>query len=414
LARRVNYIKAFKEKFSGIPTMLVDSGNLFSEQRTKHGETRIDGVVKNQWVLKAHDQFRVDVANLSAGDLDYFSKFLTKAEFARRSEAQPIFKRLISANLIADSANLVKLPPFMVREILPVNSAKPLRVAFIGLAESSAKTPVGMRIADPVESAKRVMPEAKRNADVVIVLARLKTDVAARLAKEIQGINIIINGNGDMFTPSFRIGETLLTFTPFETRFLGELRFYRDEKGKVTFRERFISLDEGVQDDAEAMQIVNGVREDKNSTYKAAQALLPNWIGSVQSQPAWNPATAQPNAGSAPVYISSQACAQCHAEQYFKWANSTHARATDPLMLDKDEFEASCLPCHASGSKADELPKLISVQCEQCHGPGSQHALKPTKGYGQISDMKSACLHCHTSQTSPNFNLQSAWLKIKH
>jgi mono/diheme cytochrome c family protein len=392
--------------------MLVDSGNLFSEQRTKHGDTRIDGVVKNEWVLKAHDQFRVDVANLSATDLDYLAGFLNKGAFARRSETQAIFKRLVSANTITDSANMVKLPPFIVRDVPLANVPKPVRIAFIGLADNSARTPDGLKVTDPIEAAKRVVPEAGRNADLVVVLARLRTDVAARLAREVQGIHILIVGNGDMFTPSFRLGETLLTFTPFETRFLGELRFYRDEQGRFTFRDRFISLDEGVPDDADAMQIVNGVREEKNSAYKSAQALLPNWLGKVKSPAVWNSASVQANA--APVYISSQACAQCHTDQYIKWSNSKHARATDSLMLDKDEFDANCLQCHATGGRGEELPKLVSIQCEQCHGPGSQHALKPAKGYGLVGNLKSTCLSCHTPQTSANFDLQSAWLKIKH
>lgn len=392
--------------------MLVDSGNLFSEQRTKHGETRIDGVVKNEWLLKAHDQFRVEVANLSTADLSYLAKFLNKETFARRSATQPIFKRLVSANTVVDSANMVKLPPYIVREVSLANVPKPVRIAFVGLADNSATTPSGFKLTDPVEAAKRVVPEALRNADLIIVLARLRTDVAARVAREVQGIHIMIVGNGDMFTPSFRLGETLLTFTPFETRFLGELRFYRDEQGKITFRDRFISLDEGVPDDADAMQIVNGVREDKNTAYKSAQALLPNWLGMVKSPAVWNSAAVQANA--APVYISSQACAQCHVDQYIKWSNSKHARATDSLMLDKDEFDANCLSCHATGGRGEELPKLVSIQCEQCHGPGSQHALKPAKGFGKIGDLKSTCLNCHTAQINANFDLQSAWLKIKH
>jgi DnaJ-class molecular chaperone len=97
-----------------------------------------------------------------------------------------------------------------------------------------------------------------------------------------------------------------------------------------------------------------------------------------------------------------------------KWSNSQHLRATDSLVLNKTEFDAACLQCHATGKKANKLPIFTAVQCEQCHGPGSNHALKPAKGYGRITDIKSACLSCHTQQTSPNFDPQAAWLKIKH
>ena len=397
-----------------MPTLLVDSGNVFSEDRTKHGDTRVDGLAKNEWMLKAQDVFRVDVVNLSAGDLSYYGKSLTKSEFARKSESHPVFKRFVSANIKSDSRDFVTPPPFMVREVPQVNSPKPLRVAFIGLSEMSAIPLSGIKIADPIESAKRFVPEAKRNAEIVIVLARLSTDLAARLAREVQGIDVIITGTGEIFTPSFRLGETLLTFTPLESRMVGELRFYKNEQGKFTYRDRFISLDEGVADDAEAVQLVNGAKEAKTDAYKAAQALLIQFLSSVKMRPVWTPEKAKLKPESPAEYISAAACAQCHTDQYVKWSNSKHARATDGLMHNKDDFDANCLQCHATGKSAKELPKYTAVQCEECHGPGSNHAIKPLKGYGKVGNLKSACSSCHTQQTSPNFDPQAAWLKIKH
>jgi hypothetical protein len=414
LARRVNYIKSFKEKFNNVPTLLVDSGNLLSEDRTKHGDTRVDGVAKNEWMLKAQDQFRVDIVNLSAGDMSYLAKSFTKSEFARSSESQPVFKRFISANIKSDAKDFVNPPSFMVREIPQAHSSKPVRVAFIGLSEMSPTTPSGFKIADPIESAKRVVPEVRRNAEIVIVLARLQTDVAARLAREVQGLDVIITGTGEIFTPSFKLGETLLTFTPLETRMVGELRFYINAEGKLTYRDRFISLDEGVADDAEALQLVSGAKEAKNNAYKESQALLMEFLSATKMRPVWTREKAKAQQGSPAEYISANACAECHLDQFIKWSNSKHVRATDSLMFNKNDFDAGCLQCHATGKKANELPKFTAVQCEQCHGPGSNHALKPVKGYGRITDLKSACLSCHTQQTSPNFDPQAAWLKIKH
>jgi hypothetical protein len=413
LARRVSYIKLFKERFNKVPTLLVDSGNVFAEDRTKHGDTRIDGVAKNEWMLKAQDVFRVDVVNLSAGDISHYGKSLSKSEFARKSESHPVFKRFVSANIKSDSQDFVTPPPFIVREVPQVNSSKPLRVAFIGLSEITPTLP-GIKIADPIESAKRFVPEAKRNAEIIIVLARLRTDLAARLAREVQGIDVIITGTGEIFTPSFKMGETLLTFTPLESRMVGELRFYKNEQGRFTYRDRFISLDEGVADDAEALQLVNGAKEAKSNAYTSAQALLRDFLSSVKMRPVWTLEKARLKPASPAEYISAAACAQCHTDQYVKWSNSKHARATDGLMHNKDDFDASCLQCHATGKSAKGLPEFTAVQCEQCHGPGSNHALNPGKGYGKVMNLKSACSNCHTQQTSPNFDLQAAWLKIKH
>jgi len=78
------------------------------------------------------------------------------------------------------------------------------------------------------------------------------------------------------------------------------------------------------------------------------------------------------------------------------------------------------MDCHATqtqlarGSNKLEGVRLPNVQCEQCHGPGSDHVAKPVKGYGRVADMKTACGSCHNAETSPNFDLQAAWAKIKH
>jgi hypothetical protein len=118
--------------------------------------------------------------------------------------------------------------------------------------------------------------------------------------------------------------------------------------------------------------------------------------------------------------VTSMACSQCHLAQYMKWANSAHAHAGDKLSSRWYELEASCLNCHATGAKTEnatdnpEVAGLQGVQCEQCHGPGAGHVAKHDKGYGHVANMQSACVSCHTPETSPSFDVNVAWAKIKH
>jgi hypothetical protein len=160
--------------------------------------------------------------------------------------------------------------------------------------------------------------------------------------------------------------------------------------------------------------MVEASREAKNQAFTAAQTEFVQWLGGIKQRPVWTRASAQAKQGTPAEFISAKACAECHTDQYIKWSNSKHARATDSVMLHKDEFTVGCLQCHASARSETALPKFTAVECEECHGPGSNHALKPLKGYGKVSDLKSACSSCHTDRTSPNFNPQAAWVKIKH
>jgi hypothetical protein len=387
----------------------VESGYFLADERTTHGEIRADLNIKNDLILKAYDQYPVDVVNVSSHDLAFLSKLL-KADGANASDRPPVLKRLVSANTIADSPGTLAPQPFLVRDI-PVATKgegpqKPIRVAFVGLAELSNQFLMGLKVTDPVVAAKRIVPEARRRADLVIVLAYGRMDEVIRIAREVPGIDVVIAGTGDMFTPPLRFGETLVAFTPFETRFLGELRFYRNDQGKFSTRERFISLDAGVGDDQTALKVAADVTAANLKAYKDNQAALSAWSSN--------------SAGGNGVSASSTACAQCHAAQYFKWANSRHARASDILALKQTESDASCLACHASGllkagSLAQgEIPKLTNVQCEQCHGPGAAHIAKPAKGYGRVGNLRELCSGCHTSQTSPRFEVQTYWERIKH
>jgi len=98
-----------------------------------------------------------------------------------------------------------------------------------------------------------------------------------------------------------------------------------------------------------------------------------------------------------PVYVGARVCAECHAgqgmgNQFSHWLLSEHSEAYASLATpearemarlsgipgDPQETQA-CLGCHATASDAEQWEKdstfLIEdgVQCERCHGPGSEY-----------------------------------------
>ena len=405
-----------------MPALLVDTGYFMSDERSTHGEIRPDVSVKDDWILKAYGEFRVDVINVSSHDLRYFSRLFKPKPSSQHASPDPMLDRLVSANIVSDSAGVRAPHPFVVRELSLEQTngrARKLRVAFIGLTETEPVPPPGLKFTDAVEAARRTLPEARKNADLVIALAKVSTEQAARIAREVPGIDVIIAGNAltleQSFTPPLYVGKTLIAFTPFETRMLGELRFYRDAQGSFSTKQRFIALDEVlVPSDPAAKKLVDAATAAENDARSQSKKLLDQWLA-ISRAPSGNRA-ASPAALA--DYVGSNACSQCHVGQYMKWANSSHARASDPLVPRAFEFEMSCLNCHATGRQArkesNEFAGMQSVQCEQCHGPGAAHVAKPASGYGRVANMTTVCASCHTSETSPSFDVQAAWAKIKH
>src|SRR6185295_2839085 len=421
LARRASYIERFRERLPGIPTLLADSGYFVADERSAHGELRPDIAAKNDYVAKAHEQFKVDVANLSSRDLKYFSRLLEKREFETRAASKPLLRKLVSANTLADSAEIVGPQPFIVREVTARQGGGVIRVAFLGLTDVPLSATPGFKYIDPVEAAKQTLPQARKRADIVIALAYLNAEGAARVAREAPGIDAMIvtdsQSNGGMFTTPTTAGKTLILYTPFETRMLGELRFYRDPRGNLSTVSRFITLDESIPDQPAARQLTVAAEEAETDVRNTSKRLLEAWLAASRTRMSTKAIKAEAPSGSG--YAGARQCSQCHGDQYLRWSVSAHSRATDRLPPRQTEFELSCLKCHSTGwqepkTGSTELSGLQNVQCETCHGPGAEHSLKPAKGYGRVSDVTAACSVCHTPVTSRGFDPQAAWAKIKH
>lgn len=354
--------------------------------------------------------------NLSTRDLAFVSRLMEASGFAARSQAQSVLKRMVSANLSSERPDFASPQKFIVREITSRDkNSKPFRVAFIGLTETDPAPPFGFKATDPIETARLIVPEARKKADFVVALAKMKTEIVIKLAREVAGIDALIVGNNQIndapFTSPLKIRETFVAFTPLETRMLGELRVYRDAKGKFSSRARFITLDSGVPEDAEASEFAKATERAEKDSRKEARAFLDDWLASAQANKRLTTGKGQLPGG----FISSVGCAACHSAHYIQWVNTKHYRSMDAVMLKAWEFDQSCLACHGSVTeKAGDRPKFAAVECEQCHGPGADHAARPAKGYGRISDLKTVCSSCHTPKTSPAFDAPSAWAKIRH
>ena len=153
-----------------------------------------------------------------------------------------------------------------------------------------------------------------------------------------------------------------------------------------------------------------------------------------------------------PVYVGARVCGQCHAgqgmgNQYSLWLHSKHSLAWSGLArpeakeiatisgLRQDPQESAiCLGCHAPAGLAEDWEKDDTfqledgVQCEACHGPGSEYmdeevmrnrdaALKA----GLKMPTEADCMTCHIEKgshvavlKSPQLDVKKAWQEIAH
>jgi hypothetical protein len=396
-----------------VPVILVDSGDFLTDQRGYHGDLRPDVITKDQWIFDAYDKFPVEVVNLSSRELRFASRFLVGTSQPQGQNS--ILGRLVSANIVAKSPDVKQPRPYVIRDVV-ARGNQIAKVAFIGLTETVPAPPPGFSISDPAVAAKQAVESVRKEADIVVVLARVKPDEAARIAKQAPGIDILVATYADtvaeFFTPPARVGSTDIVYNSFETRMLGEIRFYRQQDGRFSTKLRYITLDDSVPDDPEGLAFAGKARLAEEGARAASKKLLEEWLASSRLR---EPA----NSG----FIGAESCGACHQAQYVKWISGKHAHASDVLLKQPEEFEASCLTCHASDRQRREgLPFAQGVQCEECHGPGASHAASPGKGYGRIDALgqpqsglvQKLCSGCHTAAISPSFDIKAGLSVIKH
>jgi Cytochrome c554 and c-prime len=146
------------------------------------------------------------------------------------------------------------------------------------------------------------------------------------------------------------------------------------------------------------------------------------------------------------TYVGAKACGMCHkseksGNQLGIWQKSKHAQAYVTLTTEAANAVAkskgitgpaaeapSCLKCHAIAGDAKADVK-DGVQCESCHGPGSDYkSLTVMKDqdksvaaglrlYKDKAAIEKQCRTCH-NEMSPTtfkaFNFEERWEKIQH
>ncbi len=130
-----------------------------------------------------------------------------------------------------------------------------------------------------------------------------------------------------------------------------------------------------------------------------------------------------------PHYLGAEACGLCHSggsggDQYTTWSETNHAHAVETLAEIGQDNNSRCLGCHTVGTYGwladvnldnggfDEtaVERLHGVQCENCHGPGSQHPnVEFTSVEATLSD--TLCGQCHTDEHHPTWD---EWLESPH
>jgi hypothetical protein len=278
--------------------------------------------------------------------------------------------------------------------------------------------------------------------DMKILLSHGSLNEAKKFAAKFPQFNLIVTTGGaeDPDGIPETVGETIVLNVGKKGKHAGVLAIYPD--GDPQFRFELVQLDRDRFGDTPAM--IEHMR-DYQSQLEAQQV-------AIQESAVGHPSGAS--------FVGSDACADCHEEEYDIWKKTPHAKAF--LSLDPANeghgyerlkgiarlYDPECLSCHvtgwnpqdvyryrsgfinesfadAVGEDPDRMPLLVGSGCENCHGPGSRHIELANEGEDELAGKEvrmtleqarssNGCYKCHDLDNSPNFDFETYWPKIAH
>lgn len=378
---------------STVPSVLVDGGNscqFDNDQQQEMSVLTLD-------VLQG-----MGYTAMALGDLD-----LSPSWGAWEKAVAPVHLPWISANLrFADSGARV-VEPFRI-VTLPA-SPVPLRIAFIGMTNGDsdflAFGPAGRTVvtSDPAEELRSLVPELRKQADLVVVISAGDEGARDRILRLSPDVDLLLLALG------FR--SSIQPTTSGKTKVL-----INGDRGRIVVRTGIRRGAGGWEFEFERIALADGkYAEDKDIAARVEEVVTRLNDRSRDTMKAW--AASQPAPSIAP-YVGAIKCSECHAKEFESWSKSKHAHAMEALVKERRDYTLECVNCHVTGTDGAfkdpaSTPQLVDVQCERCHGAGSDHLKDPSAPYGATGKAET-CGGCHTPEFDPTFEYASYWQKIAH
>jgi len=371
----------------------VDAGDYF-------GVAGEQDSLKSMFMVQAMDKLGYDVVTIGEREFNFGQAFLLSCLKKTKID-------VVSANLYYADNQKLFTKPYVIRKVGSV------RVAFFGLMGKGMKirtlgTERALEVKDPFETAKKLIPELHKKADVVVLLSHLGLTEGQRLTLEVPGIDLMVFGHQvGVFREIAKTNGVINTRGGERGQQIPSVHLVVEDGKISSYDGEVVQLDDKIPADPEMNAIVDGFSDELNRRFSSAAQ-------QVQAQQA----AAQVASPAADHYLGEKNCRRCHETEYQMYSSEKHAHAFETLVKNQRDSAPECLPCHVvalgqSGGFVSQktTPDMINVQCESCHGMGTKH---PDKGDPEAVVGPTVCLTCHTQEQSPNFDYSEAITKIVH
>jgi 5'-nucleotidase/UDP-sugar diphosphatase len=227
LARRAWLIEQVKKALPDAAVLLADTGN-FSDNPTPAGEA------KTRSLLEGMARLGYQVVNV--GERDLVSGY---DALKARTEGLPL--TFVSSNLVRHDTKEPIFKPYTVLKLQGGKGRKEVRVGVLGVVrfnpvfQKAGPGGANVVIAPPLDALQKLVPEVRKQADVVVLLAALHRDDARALARSVPGIDFVLGAFANTISPTEdeTEGTTQLRYVGNQGKYVSESRVSLGPDGKV-------------------------------------------------------------------------------------------------------------------------------------------------------------------------------------
>jgi len=188
IARRATLAREIREDLRkrGTEVWLVDAGDIcdgtpFSTEYRGEADVAAMSAAGYDYAVLGNHEFNNTLARLK--------KLIQAAEYT-----------VLCANATERSTGRPLAEPYVIEKVGPV------RVALIGLVTREAAgypaAKEGIEVIDEIEAARKLVEDARRRADIVVVLSHIGREQDERLASEVPGVDVIVGAHSHSRLPS--------------------------------------------------------------------------------------------------------------------------------------------------------------------------------------------------------------------
>jgi hypothetical protein len=368
-------------------TLYLDAGGFFPDQ---DGRTDLA-----EFMARSLVQLGVGAIGVGPRDLRHGIAFLS--DLARRTGAP-----ITCANL-ADVRT--RVPIFPAGRVLDVAGVKVGVFALYSDRFALGPSADSLVVLDPENTAHaQVAALRNKGAQVVVLLSQLGRAGGEDLVSAVPGIDAVVLGyDVPVYLEGRRIGGTLASYAGEQGQHLGVIKIVLGPDGHAADAMCSVAaLGPDVREQPAMFKSVKGFEDAYNERMRREER-----AASVEGD-------------DDPVdhFVGEQVCARCHANESLQWRTTAHSLAWETLQRVKKDATPECIPCHVVGFRQPggfqtdvRTPQLVNVQCENCHGMGTQH------GDDWLTRHKvdvGTCLTCHNQERDPEFDFAAKFPLIVH